>query len=192
MKTPTIFILISIFFIFNQNVSFSQHSDKWLEKNDSIQYRKLYLHTDREYYFQGDSIWFKAYYLDGHTQQFIPGIYSMYTDLIDKNGQFILRQVVPITDGMAEGQLTIPDTLEPGDCLLRAYTDFQEHIGEEAFFYKKLKISSLKISINQMEENLVKNQSDIDVAFLPEGGILLTGQLNTVGIKAIDKNGAGI
>ncbi len=192
MKTPKIFILISIFFIFSQNVSFSQYSDNWLEKKDPIQYRKLYLHTDRESYFQGDSIWFKAYYLDGQTQKFISGIYSMYTVLIDNNGKSIYRQVVPITDGIAAGQLTIPDTLQPGDCLLRAYTDFQERIGEEAFFHKKIKISTYKISISQMEDNLIKKQSEIDVEFLPEGGFLLTGQQNIVGIKAIDKNGEGI
>lgn len=193
MKTLTTSILISILFIFNQNVSFPQQTENWLERNDPIHYRKLYLHTDREFYFQGDSVWFKAYYLDGQTHQFISGVYSMYTDLVDKNGRTIHSQVLPITNGVTVGNIKIPQSLEPGNYLLRAFTDFQKSIGEDAFFYKTLNISKVKSYVEL--DNSTKKQKrkpEIDVAFLPEGGFLLAGHMNIVGFKAIDENGKGI
>ena len=192
MKTSTALILISILFIFNQNVSLSQQTENWLERNDPIPYRKLYLHTDRDIYFQGDSVWFKAYYLDGQTHQFISGFYSMYIDFFDKNGKTIISRVFPITDGVAEGNISIHDSLEPGNYLFRAFTDFQKSIGEETFFHKTLKISKVQSSSELTDDNSTKKQPKIDVAFLPEGGFLLAGQKNTVGLKAVDENGKGI
>jgi len=195
MKILTTLILISILFIFNQNISFPQQTENWLERNDPIHYRKLYLHTDREFYFQGDSVWFKAYYLDGQTHQFISGFYSMYADLVDKNGRTIHSQVLPIANGITVGNIKIPHSLEPGNYLLRAFTDFQKSIGEDAFFNKTLKISKIKSSFELTEDNSTKKQKrkpEIDVAFLPEGGFLLAGQMNIVGFKAVDENGKSI
>jgi len=195
MKIYTPLILTLILIIFNQNVSFPQQTENWLERNDPIHYRKLYLHTDREFYFLGDSIWYKAYYLDGQTNRFISGFYSMYTDLVDKNGLTIQSQVLLIANGVTVGNMKIPHSLEPGKYLLRAYTDFQKRIGEDAFFYKTLKISKVKSSFELTENNSTNEQGkkpEIDVAFLPEGGFLLAGQMNVVGIKAVDKHGRGI
>ena len=71
MKKIHFLAFLSILFIFNQNIIFAQQSDSWLDKDDPISYAKLYLHTDRETYFVGDSIWFKAYYVNGQTHEFI-------------------------------------------------------------------------------------------------------------------------
>ncbi|MCK4343995.1 MAG: hypothetical protein KAX05_01820 [Bacteroidales bacterium] len=192
MKTPSTLIVFSIFFILNQSELFSQQTENWLDRSDPIQYRKLYLHTDRDYYFLGDSVWFKAYYLDGQTHQFICGFYSMYADLVDKSGQTIRSQVFPIDNGETAGNMIIPDSIEPGEYLLRAFTDFQRSFGEDAFFHKVLNISKVKSSSDLAEELSTMKQPEIDVAFLPEGGFLLAGQMNTVGLKAIDETGRGI
>jgi len=195
MKTFTTSFLISIFFILHQNVSFPQQTENWLEMNEPINYAKLYLHTDREFYFQGDSIWFKAYYLNGQTQHFIPGFFNIYADLVDKNGQTIQSQVLPMANGVTSGNITISDSLEPGNYLLRAFTDFQKNWGEYAFFYKTLKISKIKNSFELTSDSITmgkKEKPEIDVAFLPEGGFLLEKQVNIVGVKAVDKNGTSI
>ena len=192
MKTPSTLIFISIFFILNQSELFSQQTENWLDRSNPIQYRKLYLHTDREYYFLGDSVWFKAYYLDGQTNQFVSGYYSMYAYLVDKSGQTISNQVFPIDNGETAGNMIIPDSIEPGEYLLRAFTDFQRSFGEDAFFHKVLNISKVKSSSDLAEDHSTMKQPEIDVAFLPEGGFLLDGQMNTVGLKAIDETGKGI
>ncbi|MBA7711878.1 hypothetical protein ES703_120845 [subsurface metagenome] len=85
--------------------------------------------------------------------------------------------------------MIIHDSIEPGNYLLRAFTDFQRSIGEDVFFHKTLKVSSVKNPVEQVEHNPTDKQPEIDVAFLSEGGFLLAGQKNTVGLKAVDENG---
>lgn len=195
MKILITSILISILFLLNETAAFSQQTENWLEINEPGPYAKLYLHTDREFYFPGDTIWFKGYYLNGQTQHFISGIYSMYVDLVDKQGQTVQKMVLPITYGVATGNIIIPDSIEQGKFVLRAFTDFQKEFGENAFFHKNLKISKLKSSSEPAEDKPIVSEikiPEIDVAFLPEGGFLLAIQANIVGVKSVDENGKGI
>ncbi|MCD6597495.1 MAG: TonB-dependent receptor plug domain-containing protein [Bacteroidales bacterium] len=195
MKIHTTSILISILFLLNQTAAFSQQTENLLKISESGTYAKLYMHTDREFYFPGDTIWFKGYYLNGQTQHFIPGICNMYVDLIDKKGQIILKKVYPFIDGNTAGNVYIPDSLKQGNYLLRAFTDYQKEFGEDAFFHKSLKISKLKSSSEPTGNKPAVNEMsipEIDIAFLPEGGFLLENQANIVGVKSLDKSGKSI
>ncbi len=173
-------------------ILFISHIPISLQSQDSIQFRKLYLHTDREQYFLGDTIWYKGYYLDGQSNKFIPGLITMYVDLIDQTGQSVSKQVVAIDNGATDGAVNIPTTLESGNYMIRAFTEFQKQFGEETFFYKQVKISKLESFVEGVEETPAQSLQEVDVAFLPEGGMLLEGQMNTVGVKAIDANGNGV
>jgi hypothetical protein len=162
-----------------------------LYSQDSLQYRKLYLHTDREQYFLGDTLWYKGYYLEGKSNKFIPGIITIYTDLIDEHGNSVVEQIVALDNGAAPGAIFIPDTLEPGNYMLRAFTDFQRLIGEEAFFYKQVKIFKLE-SFVEKEPPELPPPEEIYLDFLPEGGMLLEGYKNIIALKAMDSLGNGI
>ncbi|RLD47908.1 MAG: hypothetical protein DRI97_19215, partial [Bacteroidetes bacterium] len=96
-----------------------------LLSQDSIQYRKLYLHTDREQYFLGDTIWYKGYYLDGQSNKFVPGLITMYVDVINESGATVIDQIQAIDNGAAAGAMNIPTILEPGNYMIRAFTEFQ-------------------------------------------------------------------
>ncbi len=189
------FLILVTFFVLSNNLLSAQQTENWLEKTESIQLGKLYLHTDRASYFQGDSIWYKAYYLDGQTNQLLPGLNNMFTDLIDEQGDIVQSQLLPLTYGMSSGNLKISRTLEPGTYILRAYSNAQKQIGEHAYFHKTIKIYKLESTItleNTVEELPLVNASDMDVALFAEGGFLLAGMVNTVAVKAVDANGNGI
>ncbi|MCK5137243.1 MAG: hypothetical protein KAR19_15775 [Bacteroidales bacterium] len=192
MKPTSTLFYLSILILTIPTALFSQQTENWLERSDPIPFPKLYLQTDREVYFQGDSVWFKAYYLNGQTQQLIPGAYSLYADLVNENGLAIERKVLLLDNGLSAGKIEIPDSLETGNYVLRAFTDFQRSIGEDAFFHKTLKITSVKSSIEKALPNFSGKRPEIEVAFLPEGGFLLAGHMNTMGVKALDENGFGI
>ncbi len=187
--------LILIFCVFIQNITFSQQTLNSIEWDLQTPYEKLYLQTDREFYFQGDSIWFKAYYLDGQTQQLIPGLNNMFVEIFNNEGETIHSQASLLTNGISDGNILIPDTLKSGNYLLRAFTDFQKNFGEDAFFYKRLTISEVKLSFDLTDDNSTKvdiSDIEIDVSFYPEGGYLLADQLNVIGVKAIDNKGRSI
>jgi len=86
--------------------------------------------------------------------------------------------------------MPIPDNLEPGQYLLRAYTAYQNRLGEDHFFHKTLEVSRVRSTLDKEEQRAI-NEADpeIDLAFLPEGGFLLEGRINTAGIKKYRQTG---
>ncbi len=116
----------------------------------------------------------------------------MYADLIDEQGNSVVDRVVVLNNGASAGTLYIPAELEPGNYMLRAFTDFQKQIGEKAFYYKPLRISKLESFIEEaaQEEPIISNEIYLD--FLPEGGMLLEGHMNTLALKATDAHGKGV
>ena len=116
----------------------------------------------------------------------------MYADLIDEQGNSVVDQVVVLDNGASAGAMYIPAELELGNYMLRAFTDFQKQIGEEAFYYKPLKISKLESFVEEAKQAEPIISKDIYLDFLPEGGMLLEGQMNTIAIKATDAFGKGV
>jgi hypothetical protein len=100
-----------IFFLLISQFSYSQTEQISPVKNQTYKFKKLYLHTDRENYFERDTIWFKAYYLIGQTHRLAAGVYTMYAQLLDAKGQLIKKSVWPISDGISMGHIAIPDTM---------------------------------------------------------------------------------
>jgi hypothetical protein len=193
MKLRPIFLLFSLILSFLSSLAFPQSGNSMPGINQAAMYDKLYLHTDRDYYFQGDTIWFKAYYLDGQTHQLLPGVCNIFTELLDQKGVQVHYQAHFVDGGTAWGRITLPDTLEPGPYLLRAYSDYQVSIGEDLFFYKKLNISEIRSSEKKdSPTELSVEDSGIDLAFLPEGGILLENSINVAGIKVMDEKGKSL
>lgn len=192
MKTPQLFIVLIFLISLLPNTILSQTPDRSPDQKDTLVSRKLYLHTDRDHYFLGDTIWYKGYYLDGQSNKFVPGLITMYVDMVDEAGLPVMDQVVPIDNGAAHGAIDLSGELEPGNYIIRAFTDFQRQIEEDAFFYKQLKISRLESFVEGAEQPEPAKTEDIDVAFLPEGGMLLEGLENRIGIKAIDSKGRGV
>ncbi|MEA3461203.1 MAG: hypothetical protein U9R49_04925, partial [Bacteroidota bacterium] len=192
MKKIRFFIVLIYLISFLPNTTLSQAFESSSVPKDTLVSRKLYIHTDRDQYFLGDTIWYKAYYLDGQSNKFVPGLISMYVDVINEAGQSVLDLVVPIDNGAADGAIDLPGFMEPGNYMLRAFTDIQKQIGEDAFFYKQVIISKLESFVEGADPPDPVLAQDINVAFLPEGGMLLEGHVNTLGIKAIDSNGQGI
>jgi hypothetical protein len=185
-------VLVALLFI--PGASQGQSTDVPFRDNDTIAFEKIYLHTDREFYFLGETIWFKAYLLDGQNLTPVPDVQNLYIDLIGSKGEVLYHQVLLCENGQASGNIMIPDTMETGPFLIRAYTDYLRNFGEEAFFHKPVKISRLKSSFELASERPMLPEGDhqMDISFFPEGGSLLAGVRNLVAFKAIDENGTGI
>src|SRR6476469_4973341 len=67
---------------------------------------RAYLHYDKPAYAAGESVWFKAYLLEG----ILPaqGSKTLYVDWVDDKGTVLSHYVSPIVDAVANGQFDIP------------------------------------------------------------------------------------
>ena len=95
-----------------------------LEQSGKAQVQeKVYIHTDNECYFVGDTLWYKAYVV--RADQLTPTDMSriLYVELLSPDGLLVERQNIIISaNGHTCGQFVLPDSLYSGYYELRAYT----------------------------------------------------------------------
>ncbi|MBN1821020.1 MAG: hypothetical protein JW833_09895 [Prolixibacteraceae bacterium] len=183
MKSTLTSLLLLVLFTF----VYSQES----EKQAIVVYEKVYLHTDRELYSPGDTIWFKAYLVGGVSHKLLPGFKNMYVQLISQSGEVISNRLLLSFYGESFGDITLNDTLPEGQYILRARTKYLENFGEESFFHKRIWVNKPKSS---MELDLQNEEAptEIEAMFFPEGGNLVYNAANHVAFKVIGADGRGI
>ncbi|MBT6006158.1 MAG: hypothetical protein HOG79_10595, partial [Prolixibacteraceae bacterium] len=186
---------LAITLLFISSGSFAQNINTYFEKQQTIPFQKLYLHTDREFYFLGDTIWLSGYLLDGKTHSPVLNDQNLYVDLIDSLGTVVTSEMFPNFKGFSEGNIPLTDTSLIGNIVLRAYTNYLQNFGEECFFYKTLTIDKTKNSFEIGNDSFNENNKKVanfHVEFFPESGILLENTLNVVAVKIIDEKGQGV
>ncbi len=174
--------------------STAQTIGKWVSSNEKHPVEKLYLHTDREYFFPGETIWMKSYLTDSRSGRLIPGVENILVQLTDEKGEALLETNLLSINGQSPGHIYLPDTFPAGNYLLRAGTEYLENFGEGSFFHLPIGITRPPRTSRGLESRQRPSQSRrmvADVQFLPEGGKLLQGISNLVAFKAIDANGFG-
>ena len=96
-----------------------------LRENQLFQ-EKIYVHTDNNSYFVGDTIWYKAYLL--RADDLRPAAMSkiLYVELLSPDGYIVERQRIIVDHNtQSYGQFALPDTIYSGYYELRAYTRWQ-------------------------------------------------------------------
>ncbi len=93
-----------------------------LSEKPQIQ-EKVYVQTDNNCYFIGDTLWYKAFVLraDNHTPTNMSKL--LYVELLSPDGVVVERQRIVVSGkGVSCGQFVLPDSLYSGYYELRAYT----------------------------------------------------------------------
>lgn len=152
---------------------------------------KVYVHTDREVYLTGETIWMKGYLVTGdtHAVDSVSGV--LYVDLVDPLTRRVrLRAQLRATAGYAPGQLSLPDSLAAGTYQLRAYTNYMRNFPDDYFFTRTITILRPDglASAGSAGPTTVRP----DVQFLPEGGQLVEGIDSRVAFKAVNATGRSV
>ena len=118
-------------------------------------YEKVYVHTDKPYYYPGERIWFKAY-LNYYFQSVRDSLSTtLYVELIDPAKRVIMEKILALDSGFVSNDFILPDSIGEGTYYLRAYTQLQRNFGDENLFVKQLpvlKLTSKPAYANEKEE----------------------------------------
>ena len=134
---------------------------------------QLHLHTDKSQYVDGEKVWFKAY---ANINESVSKLSSkLYVQLLQA-GQPLVQLLVPMTNGTAYGALSIPEGIDDGTYLIKAYTDWTDTLEDNLHFYKKIKIGLA-------ETNRVGRKNPLSLKVFPEGGHLVEGLQNKVAFE---------
>jgi len=170
---------------------------------------KIYLHTDKQYYTNGEIIWFKSYLVNGITHTGSAKSKVSYVELINPNDSIVARRTIYTNRIGAAGDIQIDKNWVSGTYLLRSYTNYMRNAEKQMFFQKKIPIWNQKINEEEIYGSYVPAISldsliGIDTTlshkpvgrpklrFYPEGGQMVANMDNTLGIHVTDDQGTGI
>nr|WP_321415267.1 carboxypeptidase-like regulatory domain-containing protein [uncultured Allomuricauda sp.] len=146
---------------------------------------KVFLHTDKDIFSAGETIWYSPYVVLGSYHLPSNGSKLVHVDLISPNGEIVLSQTHGLLNGMGSGSMEIPKNLSPGTYQLRSYTQWMRNFNPDFFFTK-----SLNILNKDIEDQPSRTKEDkIDVQFFPEGGHMVADIASRVSFKAIGSDG---
>lgn len=95
-----------------------------LEKSSTSKVQeKVYIHTDNQCYFVGDTLWYKAYVVRADDLKPTNLSRVLYVELLSPDGLLVERQNIVINaKGFTSGQFVLTDSLYSGYYEIRAYT----------------------------------------------------------------------
>jgi hypothetical protein len=86
--------------------------------------RRLYLHVDKPLYQPGETIWFRAWELAAPTLIAPTQDHGITVQLVSPQGSQVLQKRLLVQAGLATNDVMLPDTIEGGEYILRATSDF--------------------------------------------------------------------
>jgi len=153
-----------------------------LKLSTNYQPEKVYLHYDKSSYYAGETIWFKAYLMEG----IFPAVQSktLYVDWIDDKGVVLSHTVSPVVDAATNGQFDVPADYSGDFVHVRTYTKWMLNF-DTAFLYSK----DIRILPKEAANKRILAAVTPSLQLFPEGGDIVSGVINKIAFKANDQYG---
>jgi hypothetical protein len=152
---------------------------------------KVYLHTDRDYYLPGDTLWFKAYLIDASEMLLSDHSRNLHVEIISPEAIITDSRIVRITNGLGNGDFILSENLKSGAYYLRAYTNYMRNFGGQLFFTREIRIAGNPDSAVMVSYSVRPGSNTLHLQFFPEGGSLVDDVTSVVGFKVTDGQGYG-
>ncbi|HLO46089.1 MAG TPA: TonB-dependent receptor [Leadbetterella sp.] len=130
----------------------------------------VHLNTDREAYYQGDKIWYKAYlnYTSFATKDTASKV--LYVQLVNQKKEIVQTQKLEISNGFAYGSIVLSKELPSGVYSLRSFTNYMRNFGKPLFNKsfpviarnEKFEIAVLPANTEPEKERLVTKVESFD------------------------------
>ena len=101
---------------------------------NSFPIEKIHVHTDREIYLKGDTIWFKAYILANNLPVTVST--NLYVDLLDDSSRIVYHKAMPVIEACAENYFVIPYNSVSTHFTIQAFTPWMLNF-DSKFIYRK-------------------------------------------------------
>jgi hypothetical protein len=151
-----------------------------------LERENIHVHFDKKTFVTNEQVWFKGYVF--HRKKNIPFFttINIYATLMDEDGKVIDTQLVYGNIGSFTGKFKLNDTLKSGKYYLQFYTNWMNNFTEDESAVYEISIINQKTGAGNA---LAKaDPSKINIEFSPEGGTLVQGITNTIGISIADCN----
>lgn len=197
-----------------------QFAQNALSFNHIFPQEKVWVQLDNTGYFQGETIWFKAYVVQASTLHRAES-QVLYVELLSPSGVVLEQKKMKVIYGQCDGSFTLTDksvyqarqmrgmlNYPSGFYEIRAYTlnmlnfddrcvfsrtvpVYEKPETDGDYYSKSPTIKTRRSDIEQYRPEIVP-EDNVNISFYPEGGNLILGLESTVAFKATDKSGCNI
>ncbi len=175
--------LISFHQAFAQDKKIEESYARYFQNTREIPY----LHLNKTSFLKGEEIWFQAYVLEQNTNKLHPTTSNLYVSIFDTEGTLKEQKLVRIDKGLGKGSILIDSTYTGERYFIKVSTNWMKNVKEDQSYVQKIKIiGAKKNTTTNLEE-----KDFFDFQVFPEGGHLLEGIPNNVGVLIKNKNGKG-
>ncbi|MEM9340977.1 MAG: hypothetical protein AAGA66_19745, partial [Bacteroidota bacterium] len=129
-----------LFFLIGLASCIITFAQEHMSKGELTYVESLYVHTDRESYLTGETLWFKAYVLDRDRLTLSRLSKVAYIELLDRENRPVIQQKVVLENGVGSGSMYLPVSMQTSGYALRGYTRWMQNFGPEGFFRKTLTV----------------------------------------------------
>ncbi|WP_394748795.1 TonB-dependent receptor plug domain-containing protein [Spongiimicrobium salis] len=113
-----------------------------LSDKTAIGLEKIYTHTDRPFYFPGETIWFKSYIVDSENKATTTSD-VIFAELISPKGIVVKSLKLDVQQGYAYGDFFIANDWVGGMYTLKMYSQWMKNYGTSSFFTKKIPVQKV-------------------------------------------------
>ena len=148
---------------------------------------KLFVHTDKNFYLAGETVWFKVYSVDASSHKTFTSSSVAYLEILTKDQKPVLQSKVAVNNGSGNGSLILPASLGTGNYFLRAYTSWMKNFSADFYYQQSLHIvNTLKLTAPGTEA-----VPPSIIEFFPEGGHMVQGLATKIAFKMTGRDGKG-
>ena len=159
----------------------AQSSDQGLSEMENI-----HLHLNKTQFLRGERLWFKAYVWDQKRKKPSIGTTNLHVGLYNNNGEEIKRKLFLIKSGMAQGDFAIDSMLTENEYTILAWTNTMRNYKQLSPFQQRIQI--FKDGVN----GDASREANMRLSIYPEGGQLIEGTYNDIGIFIENSLGQGV
>lgn len=156
-----------------------------LEEYFDLEREAIHLHTNKTTFLTNESIWYQGYIIDRKSSK--PFFTSnVFVVLYDEKGTKLSDKLLYANDGAFSGKFDLNKDLHSGNYYLQVYTNWMNNFSENESTLQKVTIINPREGVKNYKK---VNPNSLEVSLNPEGGSLILGIPNSVGIQIKDCRG---
>ena len=177
MRRKFLFFLLTTALVFGQDPE-TNTAETLLEN--------IHLHLNKTTFLKGEQLWFTAYVQDQKAKLPALATTNLHLGIYSKEGKEIKRKLLYVENGISQGDIAIDSIFTAGEYTVMAWTNYMRNFPQLQPYRQNIRVLDRSFSGRQ------ESDSGIAIAIYPEGGALIAGAYNQIGILVTDGLGKGV
>ncbi|MDP5060748.1 MAG: hypothetical protein NWP64_02395, partial [Maribacter sp.] len=136
----------------------------------------IHLHLNKTSFASGEHVWFTAYIQNQKTLLYSDITENLHVGIYDDFGKEMYRKLLKVDSGIAYGDFEIDSGFEKGSYHIIAWTNYLRNFEKLEPFQQQIEI------LGNATDNELKVTTKTELNVYPEGGTLISGAFNYIGI----------